>query len=316
MIMEIFRFSFDAVTPLILLVVLGYFLARWKVINDTFIDIANKFCFRVAFPASLFISITEIDLKAEVNWFLYALVIPAIVLTVLILVLAVPRLVKGNPQRGALIQGIYRGNFLLMGYPLARNFFGEAGVVPVTMLLPVVILLYNLIAVVLLEYYDQSSKGLNLKKVLAGVLTNPLIIGAAAGVVFSLLEIDLPVFIGRAVDDVAAIAYPMALILLGGQFKWGKLAGNGKMLVSAVAARMFLIPVLVIGTAALLGFRGPDLGAVFILFCAPTAVSSYIMARNMNSDADLAGQIILLTTVVSGFTFFAGAFLLRSLQLF
>jgi malate permease and related proteins len=312
----IFSFSFDAVAPLILIVALGFLLARLKVINDTFILIANKFCFNVCFPVSLFLSITAIDLRSEVNWGLYALVIGAILLIVGLLVLIVPRLVKSNPQRGALIQGIYRGNFLLMGYPLARNLFGDAGVVPVAMLLPIVILLFNFIAVVLLEYYDQSSCGLNMKRVIIGVIRNPLIIGSLLGVVFSLLRIQLPVFISRATGDVAAIAYPMALILLGGQFKWHKLAGNGRLLLSAVLVRMLLIPVLTISVAVLAGFRGPALGSVYILFCAPTAVSSYIMACNMNSDADLAGQIILVTTVLSGLTFFAGAFILRAFQLF
>jgi malate permease and related proteins len=314
--MEILRFSFDAVVPLILLVVLGFFLVRWQVINEDFINVANRLCFQVSFPVSLFISITEIDLRTEIDWALYILVITGIAFIVLALLLTVPRLVKGNPQRGALIQGIYRGNFLLMGYPLARNLFGEPGIIPVVMLLPVVIILFNLIAVILLEYYDQTSHGFSLKKIVFGVVRNPLIIGAVLGVVFSLLRVELPLFLGRAADDVAASAYPLALILLGGQFKWHKLAGNGKMLASAVLVRMFLIPLIMISAAVCLGFRGPQLGAVFILFGAPTAVSSYIMARNMNSDADLAGQIVLLTTILSGLTFFAGAFALRALQLF
>jgi malate permease and related proteins len=313
--MEIFRFSFDAVFPLILIVALGYLLARLKLINDPFINTANKVCFNVALPVSLFLSITGIDLRASVSWPLYALAVGAIFLVLGLLILFVPRFVAGNPQRGALIQGIYRGNFLLMGYPLARNLFGEAGVAPVAMLLPVVILLYNLIAVVLLEFFDQSSTGLDIRKVLLGILKNPLIIASVLGTAVSLLRLELPLFIGRATEDVAGIAYPLALILLGGQFKWHKLAGNARLLAAAVVVRMALIPVLVIGSAIFLGFRGPELGAIFILFCAPTAVSSYIMARNMNSDADLAGQIVLVTTVVSGLTFFAGSFILRAFQL-
>jgi malate permease and related proteins len=314
--MEIFRFSFDAVFPLMLIVALGFLLQRLKLINDTFIDIANKFCFNVAFPVSLFLSISEIDLRVAVNWPLYGFALGAILLILGLLLLTVPRLVQGNPQRGALIQGIYRGNFLLMGYPLARNLFGDAGVAPVAMLLPVVILLYNFIAVVLLEYYDQSSKGLILRKVIWGIVKNPLIIGSLLGTAASLLRLEMPLYIGRAVEDVASIAYPLALVLLGGQFKWHKLTGNAGLLAGAVLTRMALLPVLVIGAAILLGFRGPNLGAIYILFCAPTAVSSYIMARNMHSDSDLAGQIVLITTLVSGLTLFVGAYVLRAQHLF
>ena len=313
--MEIFWFSFNAVVPLILIVALGYLLMRLKVIDDIFISKANGFCFKVAFPVSLFNSIVQIDLQQEINWRLYAFVIGAVLTIVFLLLLTIPRIVKGNPQRGALIQGIYRGNFLLMGYPLARNLFGEEGIGPTAMLLPVVIIMYNVIAVFLLEYYAGTEEKVNKGKVFLGVITNPLIIGSLAGALFALLPVELPLFLSRATEDIGKIANPLALVLLGGQFNWRQAAGNFRLLAAAVSLRMLVIPPLVIAAAVLLGFRGPELGAVFILFCAPTAVSSYIMARSMNSDAPLAGQIILATTLISGATLFIGSFLLKAWQL-
>ncbi|MEA4887970.1 MAG: AEC family transporter [Clostridiaceae bacterium] len=314
--MEVFLFSFNAVMPLILLVALGYFLARIHILDDPFIGKANRFCFTVAFPVSLFQSIINIDLRATVNVSLYIFAALSILIVFAALMLIIPRFVKDNRQRGALIQGIYRGNFLLLGYPLARNLFGEAGVGPTAMLLPVVIILYNTLAVFLLEYYSGQSNGTRKSTVLLGCLKNPLIIGAAAGVVFSLLPWKLPLFMTRVTDDLGGIANPLALILLGGQFNWQRAAGNLKLIFTAVAVRMLAIPVVVLSAAIALGFRGPELGAVFILFCGPTAVSSYIMAKNMNSDSDLASQIILVTTVMAGATLFLGSCILRSLQLF
>ena len=313
---DVLLFSLNAVLPLILLVALGYLIMRLRVIDESFVNRANRFCFTVAFPFNLFNSIIQIDLFHEVNGFLIIFVALAILLIFIALVLLVPRFIKSNRQRGAMIQGIYRGNFLLLGYPLARNLFGEVGVGPTAMLLPVVIILYNVLATLVLEYYDDRTEKANIGKVITGCLKNPLIIGAAAGVAFSLLPWDLPLFLGRTVDDVGKIANPLALILLGGQFNWKKAAGNSRLILVAATSRMAVIPLAVITAAVLLGFRGPKLGAIFILFCAPTAVSSYIMAKNINSDADLAGQIILVTTILSGFTLFLGAFVLRSLQLF
>jgi malate permease and related proteins len=313
---EIFWFSFNAIVPLILIVALGYLLRRLKVVNGPFIDQANKFCFNVAFPVNLFSQIVGLDLQSGVNWQLYAIVIVSVLLVVALLMLVLPRFVPGNPQRGALIQGIYRGNFLLLGYPLARNLFGEAGVGPIAMLLPVVIGLYNVLAVFILEFYDDDAVKVSKRKVLAGVITNPLIIGALAGVLFTLTRLELPLFISRATEDIGKIANPLALVLLGGQFNWQRTAGNIRLLISAVVLRMAVIPALVLAAAVLLGFRGPELGGIFIIFCAPTAISSYVMAKNMNSDAELAGQIILFTTILSGLTLFCGSYLLRALQLF
>ena len=48
---------------------------------------------------------------------------------------------------------------------------------------------------------------------------------------------------------------------------------------------------------------------------APSAVSSYIMAKNMHSDDELAGQILIFTTLISSVTLFIGIFLLKSFHL-
>ncbi len=314
--MGVFWFSFDAIAPLVLLVVIGYILTYRQIIDTVFINKANKFLFSVAFPVSLFNSIIKIELSDNFNWRLFVFAIAGILTTIALLMLILPRFVPGNPQRGAMIQGIYRGNYLLLAYPLAQNLFGASGVGPTAMLLPIVIIVYNVMAVYILEYYSGQESKASKMKVLIGVLRNPLIMGAAAGVLFSLLPWDLPVFLARTVDDVGKIANPMALILLGGQFSWGRMAGNLRLVVSATILRELVLPTLTTVTAVLLGFRGPELGALFVLFCSPTAVSSYIMAKNMNSDADLAGQIILTTTLFSGVSLFLGSFILRALNLF
>lgn len=314
--MEILLFSFNGVAPLILLIALGYFLARIRLIDDRFIATANKFCFNVAFPASLFSTISLIDLKNEMNGQLFAFVVAAILIIVALLLLIVPRLIKGDPQRGALIQGIYRGNFLLLGYPLARNLFGEAGVKPTAMLLPVVIALFNVIAVAILTFYDRGESKAKPSRMIAGVLSNPLIIGSIIAAAISILEIRLPVFLTRAVDDLGQVAVPLALVLLGGQFNWRQATANRRLLTGAVLTRMVLVPAATTVAAILLGFRGVELGAIFILFNSPTAISSYTMARSMNSDAPLAGQIVLLTTIVSAVTLFGGVSLLIALGYF
>lgn len=314
--MEILAFSFNAVAPLILIIALGVFLNRLKMIDDRFVTVANKFCFNVAFPATLFSTIINIDLKTEINGQLYAFALGGILAVVLVLMLTVPIFVKGNPQRGAMIQGIYRGNFLLLGYPLALNLFGEAGIGPTAMLLPATIAIFNFIAVFVLVYFDREAGRPSVARMLAGVITNPLIISAILGAAVSLLRIPVPVFLDRAIDDIGQVAVPLALVLLGAQFNWKHAAANKKLLTAAILIRMLLIPVLLTTAAILLGFRGMELGAIFILFNSPTAISSYTMARSMNSDAALAGQIVLVTTVVSAFTLFGGVCILRALGYF
>ncbi|MBP1757403.1 MAG: transporter [Firmicutes bacterium] len=313
--MSVFLFSFNGIMPLILLVVLGFAVKHFGYLDQASIDKTTNFLFKVAFPISLFNSITSIEISEYFNPKLFIFAIGTILLIVVLLMLILPRFVKGNQQRGAMIQGIYRGNYLLLGYPLAQNLFGDAGVGPTAMLLPLVIFTYNVLAVFVLEYYGGEEAKADYLRVIVGVIKNPLIIGAVVGAVFSLLRLELPLFLSRTVSDVAKIANPFALILLGGQFNWRRLGDKFHLVVWATALREALIPLLTTVAAILLGFRGPELGALFILFASPTAVTSFIMAKTMNSDGDLASQIVLSTTLVSGFSLFVGVYILRAFAL-
>jgi len=77
--------------------------------------------------------------------------------------------------------------------------------------------------------------------------------------------------------------------------------------------KILCLPVILVGLAAWAGLRGSSIGVLFVFFASPTAVSSYIMAKAMDSDADLAGAIVMLTTLGSVLTIFAGVFILKGL---
>jgi predicted permease len=312
--MEAFWFSFNAIAPLMLLVATGHMVRRTGLIDDVLNQKANRFLFQVAFPVSLFVNIAQTDLAEYFSWRLTLFTLGMILAVIIFLMLFVPRFISDRKMQGAFVQGVYRGNYLLLGYPLARNLFGEAGVGPTAMLLPMVIALYNLMAVIILEYYSDEAAVQKPGRLILSILKNPLIIGAAAGVIFAVLPVDLPVFALRTLKDIAGIANPLALILLGSQISWQKISNRLTLVISAALLRLIIIPVIIIGLAVLIGFRGPELGAVFVLFCAPTAVSSYIMAKNMNSDSDLAAQIIVITTAFSGLSLFLAGYILKSLQ--
>ena len=70
---------------------------------------------------------------------LAAVGIASILLLEVLLVLIVPKLVKGNPQRGVVIQGIYRSNFVLFAIPLTTSLFGEEGAALASMMVAIVI---------------------------------------------------------------------------------------------------------------------------------------------------------------------------------
>ena len=312
-------YSLESVGPLVILVLIGYVLRSKQIINKSFIDTGTSIVLKLSLPILLFNQISKADLRTVFDPFLilYALISTLVVIG--LLVLLVPRFLKTNPERGAFIQAVYRGNFSILGVPLAVAMFGEAGAAPTSLLLPFTIPLYNIAAVIILAAFDDTRKKgkdrLSFWSIIKDILKNPLIIGIVLALPFSLLNITLPKVINQTLTSIASLTTPLALICLGGQFTIQSVKEKMKPALWATALKLVIIPVIMIGIAVLLGFRGGELGAVFILFMAPSAVSSYIMAKNMHSDEMLAGQILLFTTVFSSFTIFVGIFLLHFLEL-
>jgi predicted permease len=80
--------------------------------------------------------------------------------------------------------------------------------------------------------------------------------------------------------------------------------GNRKSILLVLALKLAIVPALVTVCATALGFRGLQWFILFIYFGAPTAVSSVSMAENMGGDGELAGELVVATTLASIFSIF------------
>ncbi len=313
-------FSIGAVLPIFLLVVLGYLLKKTNFLPDAFYAGGEKFVFKIALPCMLFLSVansTAKNLTSNLKLVLFCSV--AVVTFFVLLFLTVPLFVKDNDKRGAFIQGAYRSNFGILGLPLAANLFGAEGTATAAILMPAAIIFFNVLAVVILTVYapsDVKKKPTALALDIAkSVATNPLVIAVVLGLPFLFFEIELPNFAYKTLDDLSGTVSALALVSLGAGFQKDSLRGRIGYSLIASAVKTAVLPTVAVVVGYLLGFRDVQLGLVFILFGSPTAVSSYIMAKNMKSDHEMAGQILLLSTLMCLFTLFIGIFLLRTLSL-
>ena len=154
-----------------------------------------------------------------------------------------------------------------------------------------------------------------MRKMIKGILTNPLIIASVVGLIVLLSGIKLPGIIRTAVNDVAKIATPLALILLGASINLSKVRGNLRQLAVAICGKLIIIPFVGISIAAILGMRGGDIALLIAALASPTAVSSYPMAQQMSGDGELAAQIVAFGTVLCIVTVFLWVFVLKQLGL-
>lgn len=307
-------FSVNAIAPIFILIIIGYFLKKGRLLSGDFTASADKLVFRICLPCMLFVDIVD----AEGGAFEPKLVIFCIVaVTVVVLITSILSaiFIKDVKKRGAFIQGVYRSNAAIFGMTLANSMFGAEGVSVLATVLPFVVVAYNFYAVLVLSICAPADVKLTplgvAKRIAKSVVTNPLIISIVIAIVVKLSGIVVPTFAARTLGYLADSAMALALLSLGAGFTFESLKGRIGLAAIASVMKTVVVPFAAVGTAILLGFRGVDLGTVFIIFGGPVAVSSYIMAKEMNSDHETAAQIMVLTTLISLFTMFCGTFILK-----
>lgn len=309
-------FALNATLPLFLLIALGFFLRKVKVLDAGFLKTANKFNFKVTLPVLLFVdlSTTEIRETFDLKFLLFCAAATSIAFWGTWGLSKI--FVKDRNIRGEFVQACYRSSAAVMGLALIQNIYGSSGMAGMMMLGCVP--LYNVYAVILLQTESpDAEKGSGegrIRKALLGILTNPIVIGIVLGLVVSLLGIKFPTIIQKALDYVARLATPLALICIGADFSLND--AFKKIRYSAVASvvKILILPVIFTTIAILMGYRMEKLVAIFIMLAGPTTPSCFIMAKQYGFEGTVTSSTVVLTTLFTSVTLTLFIYILKSLS--
>lgn len=301
----------NTVLPVFLVMVAGFVCRELKLVKPDTVSALNRLVFRFFLPISLSKSLMTADAGSAVNYSVMVYCAAGIIATFTVGMLLVPRFITDNRRRGAMIQGIFRSNYAILGIPLMESMFpgGDNGVSAIIALITVP--LFNVLAVITLETFRGGR--FSPVKIIVGIIKNPLILGCAAGFLIGRLPVEMPEFLMSTITKLGGVASPLALFSLGATMDLRKLGGNAKALLAGVSARLIVAPGILLPIAYMLGYRGAEFAALMIVFASPCAVSSYTMAAQMDSDYELAAQMVMLTTVLFIFTIFVMVLLFQSL---
>lgn len=335
--LEIFLFAFNAVMPIVLLILTGYFLKKIKLFNDDFVATANKFVFNAALPVLLFFNVYNIKDLGEIEWSTVIFAVAVILLLFAAGLLYCVCFIKDNKQKGVVWQSFFRSNFAIIGLPLSEAIGGTQGIATASILSAFSIPLFNALAVISLSVFSGGKNKISIKDILMKVVKNPLIRGVFAGFIVLIIRQFIPVdasgelvfsvknnlpFIYDFIDMLSSVASPLALIVLGGQFRFDAVRRLRKQIIPATVARIVFAPALGIILAIVLSeytsyfnFTSAHYASFVALFGSPVAVSSAIMADQMDNDGQLANQILVWTSVFSVFTIFITVALLKYMMI-
>jgi hypothetical protein len=114
----------------------------------------------------------------------------------------------------------------------------------------------------------------------------------------------LPLFILKYLSVVSNAALPMGLLSVGVGLELRYLKYAKKELLVSTIVKLLLFPLLAYGIGILFGLSGLSLSVAVIFGAMPTAVSGYILARELGGDVSLMASIITLQTLACMATLF------------
>ena len=313
--MENLIFSLNATVPIFLLMMLGLFFRKIGWIDEAFASKMNKFVFLVPLPALLFEDLATVDF-AEVWDMKFVLFCFCATIVSIAAAAAVSFLWKDRTIQGEFIQASYRSSAALLGIAFIQNIYGNAGMAPLMIIGSVP--LYNVMAVVVLSFFQPERKKLDRQvwiNTLKGIVTNPIILGIIAGLLWSALRLPMPPILEKTVSNIGAVATPMGLMAMGAAFDIRKAFGKARPAIAASVMKLVGFAAVFLPLAVWLGFRREQLVAILIMLGSATTVSCYVMARNMGHEGVLTSSTVMLTTMCSAFTVTGWLYILRSLGL-
>lgn len=319
--------AFNAISPIIFMIGLGYLLKQKGFLTQEFISRGNRLVFRICMPAMLFVNIYGIEDLQNVNWMvvLYCVFITVVLFSLGYLCAVLTT--KAPDRRGVLLQCTFRSNFAIIGLTMAAMLGGDPAVANAAVISSVIIPLYNILGVVSLTMFMGSGESgrKQLQSVFRNILTNPMIMGIGAGmlcvlvrmlqksllgsVVFTMKK-DLT-FVYTTLNYLKSMTTPFALLILGGQFEFSAVKGYRKEICIGTMMRIVIAPMIGIGLAIVLSRAtsffhcGADMyPALIAIYGSPAAVTSAVMAGAMGNDEQLATQLVVWTSLLSIVTLF------------
>ena len=301
--MDVIRISAIAITPLMVFMAIGYFFQKRNYLNAQTTKQLNIVVFRFFLSLMCGETIYKANLREDVELIPVLIVAFSIIGVFLLSWIIVPRFIKDKTQIPVMIQGLYKANYAILGIPIAQSICGAENIGIVSIIAAVLVPLNNALSAFIFEKYTGNATSVG--KLIYKIITNPLVVGSLAGLFLNIAGVKIPSWIMTGIiSKLSNLATPLSMIALGASFEFGYIKKYKTQLFWACFGKLVLLPAILIPLAIALGVRHVGLVGVAIYAAAPNAVNSYTTSVAMGGDADLANEIVVMSSILSMVTMF------------
>ncbi len=310
--MDSFMMAARVVVPMAIMVGIGALLRIGRISDADTMKKVDKITYNLLMPVLMFYNIYKTDFSQlkNVGYILYG----AAGLTILFLIalFLIPKLIPSRPTAASYGQAIIRSNYILFGAAVAQSIYGDGNIGLILLMSAVAVPMFNCYSAIVLEAGRHGTA--SVKKLLLAVVKNPTLIATALGLLVNFSGIVIPELLIDVIQDLSGMTTPLSFLSIGVTLTF-RTIGKKSYLVSGIALRLVIIPLIFVLGGIFLGYRGQELCALLILFAAPVAVSSYPMAVAMDADGDFAAQMVAVSTLACLPTIFIWTYVLNQLHM-
>jgi malonate transporter len=286
--------------PVFVLILAGYFFKYFKLTDDGFLKTSDKLIYFIFFPILLFWKIGSGPGEIHVEKGFYEAVICTVFSVYILSVLFIKIFKVSHFQAGSFSQSCYRFNTYI-GMAIMLTAMGEEGARQFGILIGVIIPIINVLAVSTLSWFSDEKIDLpkRLALVLKALISNPLILGCVAGILYGKLGESFPLVLENTFRLATLVTLPLALFSIGGTLTPKKMKNYFKLSLVSSVFKLVLLPFL--GYLFFMAFdvSGTSFKVGMIFFSLPSSTAMYVLASQFKSDADLSSATIVLSTLLS-----------------
>lgn len=285
---------------LFLIIGLGYFMQKKKILNDELNTKLNFIVISITTPALIFSSVCTTSIS-EKSMVIYTLAIATAVYVALPVISFVLVKLMRIPmhQKGLYMFMTIFSNTGFMGYPIMKALFGNDAVFYTALFN----ILFNLevftLGVILMNYGKDVKMKLNPKNILS-----PGVVASIVAIFIYFLEIPVPSVIANCFEMVGDMTTPLAMMIIGAtlaNIKFKDLFTELRLYYFTVVKQVIL-PIIVFPVIAYFISNPLIQGITLVNIAMPVANSAVLFAKQYGGDVELAAKSIFITTLVSVFT--------------
>ncbi|WP_328843819.1 AEC family transporter [Streptomyces sp. NBC_00258] len=287
--------TIKALVPVVLLIALGYALKRTMITAETFWSDAERLSYRVLLPALFLYSLATADTDDLPVRALAGVLIASTVAVAVLVIACKPMLRLKDDAFTSVFQGSIRFNNYI-GVTIAGGLFGTKGIAFAAVCNAAIVPTVNVLCVLVFARFGSAR--LSFSGVVRQLVTNPLILACAGGILLQALDLHLPPGIALAIQALGAASMPLGLLCIGAALRFGAARSWTAPILASSSAKFALMPAATFLAAQLVGLGSHALIIAVLFQALPTASSSYIMARQLGGDAPLMAGITATQTLL------------------